>query len=46
MSSGASLIAVDITKGTDRWNTPLRGIGPTAHSEYFNALLGAFLADC
>lgn len=44
-SSGASLIAVDITKGTERWHTPLRGVGPTAHSEYFNQLQIAIVRD-
>ncbi len=38
ISSGASLHAISPGDGRLRWSTPLYGIGPTAHSEYFNEL--------
>ncbi|MEM6989004.1 MAG: hypothetical protein AAF721_00860 [Myxococcota bacterium] len=37
-SSGATLHAVSRGSGDILWTRPLYGIGPTAHSEYFNAL--------
>ncbi len=36
IASGAAIVAVDLTTGTQRWRTPLDGIGPVHHSQYRN----------
>jgi outer membrane protein assembly factor BamB len=38
IATGATLYAIDPGDGTIRWQRRLRGAGPVAHSEYFNAL--------
>lgn len=36
IASGATLLAFDLASGAARWTTPVRGLGPVAHSKYSN----------
>jgi hypothetical protein len=38
MRSGCSVVAVDLSTRRQVWKSHLRGIGPTAHSEYSNSV--------
>ncbi len=38
ISNGCTVHAFDARAGVVRWTTPLRGLGPVAHSEYLNAV--------
>jgi hypothetical protein len=38
ISSGCTVHAFDARRGTEKWATRLRGLGPIAHSEYLNAV--------
>jgi len=45
ISSGATLVAVELATGKLRWRTPLRGLGPIGHSQYRNQVWLAVEAD-
>ncbi|HKC84506.1 MAG TPA: hypothetical protein VKG02_00950 [Blastocatellia bacterium] len=38
ISSGGSVVAVDLSTGKELWDSPLQGIGPVEHSAYRNQM--------
>ncbi|MEZ6186992.1 MAG: hypothetical protein R3F62_18535 [Planctomycetota bacterium] len=38
IASGCTVRAIDLATGAERWSTGLQGIGPVAHSKYFNSV--------
>jgi hypothetical protein len=38
IATGCSLVAFDLKAGKKLWDAPLKGIGPTSHSKYRNAV--------
>lgn len=44
MTSGATVHALELDSGKPRWSTPVRGLGPIAHSKYSNHVVLKIIA--